>query len=255
MTLIGGTFAYRLLSHIAPPSTLSRHANVQAHQDDPLRSMLAVYLPADAWADLVGKVVLDYGCGAGADMVELVRQGARHVIGLEIRQSMLDAARRNTETAGVVDRCTFVRRTPPDLRVDAITCTDVMEHVDEPDAVLAHMGRLLRPEGRAYLSFGPPWYHPYGGHLFSVFPWAHLLFTERAMMRWRRDVTPGATVQRYRDSGLNQMTVRRFLRALERSPLQAERLELTPIRLLRRMHNRLTREFFTSVVRCQLTHR
>ena len=254
--LIGGPLAYHLMCRIAPPERLTQHAHPAAHQDGPpLQSMLAAYLPADAWADLAGKTVLDYGCGGGADMVELVRRGAAHVIGLEIRQWLLDAARRNAKAAGVTDRCTFTLRTPPALRVDAITCTNVMEHVEDPDGVLADMAGLLAPGGRVYLTFSPPWYHPYGGHLFSVFPWAHVLLTERAMMRWRRALTPGATVQRYRDCGLNQTSVGQFLRVLERSPLRAETLELIPIRPLCRLHNRLTRELLTSGVRCRLVKR
>ena len=39
--------------------------------------------------------------------------------------------------------------------------------------------------GQVHISFGPPWCHPLGGHLFSVFPWAHLLFTEHALLQWR----------------------------------------------------------------------
>jgi hypothetical protein len=48
------------------------------------------------------------------------------------------------------------------------------------------------------------------------------------------------------------MTIARFLRILGESPLHVERFELVPIRRLRRFHNRLTREFFTSIVRCRL---
>ena len=51
------------------------------------------------------------------------------------------------------------------------------------------------------------------------------------------------------------MTVRRFERLIEESPLRAEDLEVVPIRKLRPIANRLTREFTTSVVRCHLVPR
>ncbi len=56
------------------------------------------------------------------------------------------------------------------------------------------MDAMLKPGGRLYASFGPTWFHPYGGHLFSVFPHAHLIFTERSLIRWRSDFkSDGAT--------------------------------------------------------------
>lgn len=73
------------------------------------------------------------------------------------------------------------------------------------------MSALLEPKGEVIASFGPTWYHPLGGHLFSVFPWAHLLFSEKALLRWRSDFkTDGATHFGEVAGGLNQMTVDRF---------------------------------------------
>jgi ubiquinone/menaquinone biosynthesis C-methylase UbiE len=54
----------------------------------------------------------------------------------------------------------------------------MFEHFTEPKLALDAMYRLLRPGGTLVASFGPTWYHPLGGHLFSVFPWAHLIFSE-----------------------------------------------------------------------------
>ena len=54
---------------------------------------------------------------------------------------------------------------------------------------------------------------------------------------------------------MNGMTIARFERLLKDSPFMVDSLETKPIRKLRLMHNRLTREFTTSVVRCKLTKR
>jgi hypothetical protein len=70
---------------------------------------------------------------------------------------------------------------------------------------------LLRPGGQVVVSFGPPWFHPFGGHFFSVFRWAHLVFSEAALIEWRSAFkTDGATRFREVEGGLNQMTVRRL---------------------------------------------
>jgi SAM-dependent methyltransferase len=133
---------------------------------------------------------------------------------------------------------------------------DGFEHFADPRAVLQTMSRLLRPEGRVLLSFGPTWFHPLGGHLFSVFPWAHLIFTEVALLRWRaRFKHDGATRFGEVEGGLNQMTVRRFQKLVAASPLAFEAFETVPIRRLRALATPLTRELFTSRVRSRLKPR
>jgi hypothetical protein len=118
------------------------------------------------------------------------------------------------------------------------------------------MDTLLKPEGEVAASFGPTWHHPLGGHLFSVFPWAHLIFSEEALIRWRSGFkTDGATRFGEVAGGLNQITIRRFERIVKESPFQFASLELVPIRKLRWLHNRFTREFATAVVRCRLVKR
>jgi ubiquinone/menaquinone biosynthesis C-methylase UbiE len=40
---------------------------------------------------------------------------------------------------------------------------DWFEHFGQPDEVLKEMARMLKPDGKVIVSFGPPWYHPKGG--------------------------------------------------------------------------------------------
>ncbi len=51
------------------------------------------------------------------------------------------------------------------------------------------------------------------------------------------------------------MTISRFIRLVEASPLRFASFELLPIRPLRLIANRLTREFTTAAVRCVLEPR
>ena len=132
-----------------------------------------------------GKNVIDFACGEGAEAVELARHGAR-VWGLDIREQCLARARERARTAGLEDRCRFGPR--PSEPADIIVTVDSFEHFEDPAAVLAQMFALLKSGGRVLASFGPTWYHPLGGHTFSVFSWAHLLFSERALIRWRSDI-------------------------------------------------------------------
>jgi hypothetical protein len=55
--------------------------------------------------------------------------------------------------------------------------------------------------------------------------------------------------------GLNQLTIEKFEKLIADSPLKFASLELVPIKKLRRLHNRFTREFTTAIVRCRLVKR
>jgi SAM-dependent methyltransferase len=141
----------------------------------------------------------------------------------------------------------------PKERADIVVSLDAFEHFTDPAEILRNMSRLLQPGGEVVVCFGPTWYHPLGGHLFSVFPWAHLIFSEQALIRWRSAFkTDGATRFSEVAGGLNQMTIKKFEALIEGGPFTLASLELVPIRRLRLLHNRLTREFTTAVVRGRL---
>jgi SAM-dependent methyltransferase len=201
--------------------------------------------------DIRGKVVLDFGCGEGAEAVEMAQAGAEQVTGLDIQPALLEKARARAQKAGVADRCRFV--TAADQPADVVTSFDAFEHFDQPEKMLLAMHGLLKPGGKLIASFGPTWYHPLGGHLVSVFPWAHLIFSEDALIAWRADFrNDGATKFRETAGGLNQMTIGRFERMVRKSPFEIELLEEVPIRRLRPLHSKLSREWTTAIVRARL---
>ena len=101
-------------------------------------------------------------------------RGAKLVIGIDIREDVLQAARQKALSAGVQDTCLFVSST--NEIADIVVSLDAFEHFADPMEILRIMNALLQPTGEILVSFGPTWYHPMGGHLFSIFPWAHLLY-------------------------------------------------------------------------------
>lgn len=246
--LIGGELGYRVLRTFPTPRTWTSRLTAATI---PTPGKLEAYWGPGVWDELAGCTVIDFGCGTGGDTVEMARRGARRAIGIDIVPQALDVARRAAERAGVADRCVFAAEAAE--KADYILSIDSFEHFAAPAAVLATMAGCLNPGGRALVSFGPPWYHPYGGHSFSVFPWAHLIFSERALLRWRsRYCEDGATRFHEVRGGLNQMTVGRFERLVAASPFRVIEFDAIPIRPARLLHNRLTHEVFTSMVRCKL---
>ena len=188
---------YRILKRLRrgePRTSESAFAN---------RSKIEVLLGRDLLDGVRDLDVLDFGCGEGSEAIELAST-ARAVYGLDIRPQALARARERAAAAGLSDKCTF-GSVPPTHHVDVIV-SDAFEHFADPGAVLSMMFELLRPGGRVIASFGPTWYHPLGGHLFSVFPWAHLLFSESALIRWRNDVrADGARRFSEVEGGLNEL--------------------------------------------------
>lgn len=249
MGVIGGNLGVYILNTASRNGTVGYPDVATAYEG---RSKLEVLMGSGIWDRLRGKTVLDFGCGGGTEAAEIAEHGAQRVIGIDIDKRSLERARAQALRRGVADRMTFA--TDTDEQVDAIISLDAFEHFQDPDAILRKMASLLRPDGEVVASFGPIWFHPLGGHFYSVFPWAHLVFSERALVRWRSlHKTDG--LQSIAATGLNRMTIRRFRKVVERSPLKFKTFELMPIRPLRRFHNRLTREFTTSTVRCSLVHR
>jgi SAM-dependent methyltransferase len=247
--LLGGTIGIRLLNYASHNGTTGYPDIAPAYVN---KSKLEILLGERIWSEIRGRTVIDFGCGVGDEAIQMAARGARHVIGVDKKRKWIEIARRNAEQASVADRCTFVAdwSEPAEL----IVSLDSFEHFDDPAHILELMHQLLLPGGSVLCSFGPTWFHPYGGHIYSVFPFAHLVFTESALVQWRAQYkTDGArTIQ---ESGINQMTVRRFRKLVEASPLRFAEFEAVPIRRLRRVANRVTREFTTAIVRCRLVSR
>jgi SAM-dependent methyltransferase len=239
---------YRILKRIAPRDPGNHAGSFQG--DFKIQTLLG----RELLEHIRGKVVIDFGCGGGIEAVEFARRGARRVIGIDIREEVLEPARKYAAAEGLAQLCTFTTSTTE--RADVIVSLDSFEHFADPSGVLRIMDDLLLPDGQVIYSFGPTWYHPLGGHLFSVFPWAHLLFSESALLRWRSTFkNDGATRFDEVAGGLNQMTIRKFVRLVEDSPFTLAALEPVPIRKLKLLHMPLTREFTTAVVRGRLVRK
>jgi SAM-dependent methyltransferase len=239
----------RILTRISPGAQSSCTGSVYEST-----SKLAVLMGKNFFSRIAGKVVIDFGCGEGADAIEMAAKGAKRVIGIDIREEVLKTARQKAIAAGVQNDCVFATST--NEIADVVVSADAFEHFGDPAEILRIMSALLEPAGEVLVSFGPTWYHPLGGHLFSVFPWAHLIFSEKALIGWRsRFKADGATRFGEVEGGLNQMTISRFKELVADSPLKFASLELIPIRKLRFFHNFVTREFLTAVVRCRLVKR
>lgn len=92
------------------------------------------------------KVVLDVGCGDGQIARALASQGAQ-VLGIDPTQKHIDIA--NARGGGPLYQLGDATHLPvPDESQDAVVACLVFEHIDEVDAAIAEVSRVLKPGGQ-----------------------------------------------------------------------------------------------------------
>ncbi len=115
-----------------------------------------------------GARVLEAGCGTGAQTVILARNSpAAQFLSIDRSAESLASARAAVARAGLANvRCEqadLYRLPYPDGGFDAVFVCFVLEHVAEPEAVLAGLRRVLRPGGAITViegDHGSAYFHP-----------------------------------------------------------------------------------------------
>lgn len=220
----------------APPSERVRHARrlfsgiacgydamseiLSFGQNRRWRRFLVSRVPA-------GARVLDVATGTAAVALDLVRERDAAVVGVDQSEPMLRAGRRR---AAGVDRVALVLGRAEELpfpagRFDAVTFTYLLRYVDDPQATLAEMARVLRPGGvMASLEFGVPpglvarlgWY----AHTRAGLPGLGLLasrdwfragrFLGPSISEFHRRHPPSEQVAMWHAAGMRDVRVRRM---------------------------------------------
>jgi len=120
--------------------------------------------------------LVDLGCGAGWYTAELRSRGA-DVLPVDLDPGEMALAGAPPEGALVADAADLPL---PDRSVDAVLCSNLLEHCPRAPEVIDEIARVLRPGGWAYISW-TNWYSPWGGHHYSPYhllgprlgPWLH----------------------------------------------------------------------------------
>ncbi|HEY8048089.1 MAG TPA: bifunctional 2-polyprenyl-6-hydroxyphenol methylase/3-demethylubiquinol 3-O-methyltransferase UbiG [Ramlibacter sp.] len=121
------------------------------HQINPLRlDWIQSQLP------LVGKRVLDVGCGGGILSDAMARKGA-HVVGIDLADKPLRVAQIHALEARTpnveyreVSAESLAAAEPESF--DAVTCMEMLEHVPDPASVVRACSRLVKPGGMVFIS-------------------------------------------------------------------------------------------------------
>jgi len=127
-------------------------ATVRAGRDD-MRSTLLAYVPTD----LVGKRVLDAGCGTGAFSVEAAKRGAE-VLAIDLSPTLVDLARERLPAHlghGRIDFRTGDMSDPALGEFNHVVAMDSLIHYSAADVVRVLSGFAARTKNSIVFTFAP----------------------------------------------------------------------------------------------------
>jgi ubiquinone/menaquinone biosynthesis C-methylase UbiE len=131
------------------------------------------YLHMMPVAGMDGKVVVDYGCGPGHDLVGFVTASKpARLIGIDVSLPALKQAEHRLRLhSAVADLLHVDEGTPrlplPDRSVDHIHCSGVLHHVPDPQQVLREFRRIVRDGAAVRLmiyNYDCIWLHLYAAY-------------------------------------------------------------------------------------------
>ena len=176
-----------------------------------------------------GQSVLDVASGTAGVAIQLARRMGARVVGVDLTEQMLRRGSANVTRARLGGRIGLVagraEQLPfPDASFDALTFTYLLRYVDDPQATLAELARVVRPGGRvASLEFcvppSPLWHAAWWAYTRALLPLGGLLAGGREWYVVGRFLGPnisghyrrypvGWTAQAWRDAGFTDVGVK-----------------------------------------------
>ena len=105
--------------------------------------------------DIAGEEILDVGCGGGILSESMAKQGAS-VTGIDIAEKALSVAKLHLHESGcTVDYQLATAESwaqEHSSSAAVVTCMEMLEHVPEPESVVAACAKILVPGGHLFLS-------------------------------------------------------------------------------------------------------
>jgi SAM-dependent methyltransferase len=130
----------------------------------------SLYKHIRLFAPLLSGSLLDFGCGRKPYQNLF---SVTEYIGVDIEQTG------HNHTGSIVDVFYDGRHIPfPNHHFDAVFCSEVLEHIFNPDEILAELSRVTKPKGRMLITVPFCWNEhevPYDYARYSTFGITHLL--------------------------------------------------------------------------------
>jgi demethylmenaquinone methyltransferase / 2-methoxy-6-polyprenyl-1,4-benzoquinol methylase len=183
----------------------------------------------DQIVEAPGAAVLDVASGTAGVAIQLASRTTARVVGVDLTEQMLRQGRVNVTRVGLPARISLVagrgEQLPfPDASFDALTFTYLLRYVDDPQATLTELARVVKPGGRvASLEFfvppSPIWRAAWWLYTRTLLPLGGLLTGGREWFAVGRFLGPNIsghyrrypvdwTVQAWRDAGFTDVGFR-----------------------------------------------
>lgn len=117
-----------------------------------------------------GQLILDVASGTAGVAIQLAARTGAKVVGVDLTEQMLSQGQRNVAVAGRAAQIRLVagraEQLPyPDQSFDSLTFTYLLRYVQDPQAVLTELARVVKPGGRVasleFMSPPSPLYWPF----------------------------------------------------------------------------------------------
>jgi SAM-dependent methyltransferase len=128
--------------------TVLAPVDIDRYLDPPADTPYGLEYAFHVLGDVVGKTVLDLGCGSGENLVPLAKRGAR-VVGIDISPDLIDLSRQRLVSYGLEASLRVGSAYATGLAagsVDVVFSMALLHHLDLPSA-RAEVDRILRPGG------------------------------------------------------------------------------------------------------------
>ena len=146
----------------ADPAELEKFSNLAHRWWDPqgeFRPLHEINPLRLEWIDrhalLAGKDVLDVGCGGGILAEAMAQRGAR-VTGIDLSEKALRVAELHLHESklDIIYRKAMAEEFAAEHAgaFDVVTCMELLEHVPQPESMVAACARLARPGGTVFFS-------------------------------------------------------------------------------------------------------
>lgn len=106
-----------------------------------------------------GKEVLDVGCGTGLICYEIIKRGAKRVVGIDFSFGAIEVAKKTHVHSGLSYYCEDIKKHRG--KYDVIVSLGTLEHMDNPFAILKKLKTHLKPGGSLIVTC-PNWTNPRG---------------------------------------------------------------------------------------------
>jgi 2-polyprenyl-3-methyl-5-hydroxy-6-metoxy-1,4-benzoquinol methylase len=148
----GKSAAYRDASealHRGDPSWVRRAAHYRMLDDSGFRDLIRDdFLALFAFSETAEGALLDAGCGAGGNSVDLAcREPGLSIHGVDISSVALGMAAKIASGGTRFYQASLERLPFADAVFDYVASHEVIEHVEDPALVARELGRVLRPGG------------------------------------------------------------------------------------------------------------